>query len=189
LISRAAQRRATRAARAQLSNTLRRTAAARLAHYLITCRRLRPGLRVAAYLPAGSELDSRPAIRALLTRGCQIFLPRIQSWRTKSMRFIPTRGLFEPAGYNSVKARWLNIVLLPLVAFDRNGNRLGSGAGFYDRALAYRRLRRYWRGPLLVGLAFDVQEIDSIEATVHDIPLDAVITESGWRFFKTTGDA
>lgn len=92
-------------------------------------------------------------------------------------------GLIEPKGQRYLYARWLNVVFMPLVAFDDNGNRLGSGAGFYDRALAFRRLRRHWRGPLLIGLAFSAQQVESITATAQDIPLDAVITERGWRFF------
>jgi 5-formyltetrahydrofolate cyclo-ligase len=155
-------------------------------------RRLRPGQHVAAYLPTGAELDTRELMRRMLMRGCTLYLPRIESWRSSHMRFIavnsgPLRrnrlGIDEPTGQHSRSARWMNIILLPVVAFDARGNRLGSGAGFYDRALAFRVLRRHWRGPLLLGLAFSAQGVDHIDHEPHDIPLDGVISEKGLTLF------
>jgi 5-formyltetrahydrofolate cyclo-ligase len=92
-------------------------------------------------------------------------------------------GIAEPSGHQQLGARWMNIILLPLVAFDRRGNRLGNGAGFYDRALAFRARRRHWRGPLLLGLAFSAQAVDHIDREPHDVPLDGVITENGPMLF------
>jgi 5-formyltetrahydrofolate cyclo-ligase len=66
-----------------------------------------------------------------------------------------------------------------VLGFDRDGTRLGSGAGYYDRLLSFRRLREHWRRPLLVGLAFSCQEIPRIEPAAHDVPLDAIVTEKG----------
>jgi 5-formyltetrahydrofolate cyclo-ligase len=82
-------------------------------------------------------------------------------------------------------APWsMQYVFLPLVGFDARGNRLGMGAGFYDRALAFRRQRRHWRGPRLIGIAHSCQEAPSIEPLATDIPLDAVVTERGIRVFR-----
>ncbi len=159
---------------------------------MLRLRHLRPGQNVAAYLPTGAELDTRELLRRMLTRGCTLYLPRIESWRCSRMRFIavdsgPLRrnrlGIDEPTGQHGLGARWMNIVLLPLVAFDARGNRLGSGAGFYDRVLAFRARRRHWRGPLLLGLAFAAQGVDHIDHGPHDIPLDGVITEQGLTLF------
>ncbi len=77
----------------------------------------------------------------------------------------------------------MTLILLPLVAFDASGNRLGMGGGHYDRALQFRRRRSHWRGPLLVGLAFDVQQSEPLPIERWDVRLDAVITESGIRWF------
>jgi 5-formyltetrahydrofolate cyclo-ligase len=192
LISRPGQRRAARAARRNIPPAVRRQLARQVARHVLRLRSLRPGQRIAVYLPIGAELDTRDLIRGLLTRGCRVYLPRIGSLRSRSMRFIaadsgPLRrnrlGISEPSGHQQLGARWMNIILMPLVAFDARGNRLGNGAGYYDRALAFRARRRWWRGPLLLGLAFSAQGVDPIEHEPHDIPLDGVITEKGLMLF------
>ena len=192
MISRPAQRRAARAARRNIPPALRRQLARQIARHVLRLRSLRPGQRIAVYLPIDAELDTRDLIRGLLTRGCRVYLPRIGSLRSRSMRFIaadsgPLRrnrlGISEPSGHQQLGARWMNIILLPLVAFDRRGNRLGNGAGYYDRALAFRARRRWWRGPLLLGLAFSAQAVDHIDCEPHDIPLDGAITENGPMLF------
>jgi 5-formyltetrahydrofolate cyclo-ligase len=104
------------------------------------------------------------------------------------MRFVPMRGplqynrlgIAEPQGSATLGARWLDVVFLPLVGFDRSGVRLGTGGGFYDRALAFRHLRRVWHAPRLVGLAYAFQEVASIGAAPHDVLMDAVVTEEGF---------
>ena len=65
----------------------------------------------------------------------------------------------------------------PLVAFDVSGNRVGMGGGFYDRTLAYLQHRRYWRKPVLAGLAHEIQKVAQLDTQSWDIPLDYVITE------------
>jgi 5-formyltetrahydrofolate cyclo-ligase len=70
----------------------------------------------------------------------------------------------------------LDVVLVPLVAFDRRGNRLGHGAGYYDAAFAFRLAGRR-RRPLLIGLAHAFQELPQIDAQSWDVPLDLVVTE------------
>jgi 5-formyltetrahydrofolate cyclo-ligase len=90
-------------------------------------------------------------------------------------------GIEEPAATNRcVAPAGLDVVLVPVVGYDRRGNRLGMGAGFYDRALR-RRLdaRRAWRRPRLVGVAFACQELPGIAASPWDVPLDLIVTEQG----------
>jgi 5-formyltetrahydrofolate cyclo-ligase len=65
------------------------------------------------------------------------------------------------------------------VAFDRRGARLGHGAGFYDRALAFRRFRNHWRGPRLVGLAYAFQVVPHIPVTANDVFMDVIVTDGG----------
>jgi len=77
-----------------------------------------------------------------------------------------------------ISAQWLDLIVVPLVGVDR-GTRLGPGAGYYDRALAFRRRRRFWKGPHLVGFAFDYQRTSVNFADAWDVRLDSLATESG----------
>jgi 5-formyltetrahydrofolate cyclo-ligase len=80
--------------------------------------------------------------------------------------------------------RWFNLIVVPLVGVDLGGRRLGMGGGFYDRSLSFRRHRRHWRGPALVGFAFDCQRAESVFAQPFDVSLDALATESGVQHFS-----
>ena len=71
-------------------------------------------------------------------------------------------GIVEPKGTKPIAARWLDLVLLPLVGFDAHGMRLGMGGGYYDRTFAYRNRHTRWRGPRLVGVAYSFQQVPSI---------------------------
>lgn len=124
-------------------------------------------------------------------RGSRVYLPRIVNYLTQRMEFVPDHGarlrpnrfrIGEPAHSSRIGARALSVVLLPLVGFDSEGHRLGSGAGYYDRLLAF---RRHTLGtPLLVGIAFECQRCPRLDPAPHDVPLDAVVTEAGIQFFK-----
>jgi len=149
---------------------------------------LRAGDRVALYCSMRDELDSTPLFALARRRGWHIYLPRIERARHgRKMRFVEAGGherrnrlgIIEPQTTRTVGARWLDLVLVPLVGFDAHGMRLGMGAGFYDRAFAYRRWRRAWRGPKLVGVAYAFQQLPQLVAAAHDVRLDAVVTEKG----------
>jgi 5-formyltetrahydrofolate cyclo-ligase len=152
---------------------------------------LRPGVRLGAYLPAPGEFDPSPLLCLAQRRGARILVPRLSRVHPAGMTFAPLSpplrrnrfGLLEPAGRASASALTLDIVLVPLVAFDRRGHRLGMGGGFYDRALSFRLRRRRWRGPRLIGLAYAIQELPAIEAAPWDVRLDAVLTERGLLTF------
>jgi 5-formyltetrahydrofolate cyclo-ligase len=88
-------------------------------------------------------------------------------------------GMLEPAGDEWIGARFLDTIFCAGVGFDRRGARLGHGAGFYDRALAFRRLRDHWRGPRLVGLAYAFQVVDHIPVTPNDVFMDLIVTDRG----------
>jgi 5-formyltetrahydrofolate cyclo-ligase len=77
----------------------------------------------------------------------------------------------------------LDLLLVPLVGFDADCNRLGMGGGFYDRTLAYLTRRTHWRRPRLVGIAHECQRVERLETGPWDVPLDAVATERRlyWR--------
>ncbi len=144
--------------------------------------------RIAAYLAMPNELDASALIERARRRGCRVYVPRIDRHdASRAMRFLelggrtrPNRlGIEEPEDTGAIGARWLDVVFLPLVGFDRFGLRLGAGGGFYDRAFAFRHSRTAWHAPRLVGIAYAFQELERIEPAAHDVPLDAVITERG----------
>jgi 5-formyltetrahydrofolate cyclo-ligase len=185
-----AQRQALRAklrAQRRTVSPLQRFHAARLvAEQVDRAFHLRAGQRIAVYSALAEELDSRPLMSLASSRGCEIYLPRIDR-RTRTIRFVAasnvTRanhlGIAEPVGSRVIGARWLNLVFLPLVGFDAHGMRLGMGGGYYNRTFAFRNLRSAWRAPKLIGIAYAFQQVSMIEPAAHDVMLDAVVTEVG----------
>lgn len=142
----------------------------------------RYGPTVAVYLPIGSEIDPRPLMGKLIDAGANLALPCVQedgsmvyrAYQRGDMLEQRPFGLLEP----NAEVPMVNptLVLAPLLAFDRSGNRLGYGKGHYDRALS--RLREDGR-VFVCGLAFFGQEVDAVPAEPHDVPLDWVMTERG----------
>lgn len=186
--ARRALRASLRARRRALSAAERARAARQIARHADHALNLRCGRRIGIYAATGEELDTSCLIALALRRGCLVYLPRIDPRpRVRAMRFAQLTerrrfnrfGIAEPEGAALAGARLLDVVFLPLVGFDRRGMRLGMGAGYYDRAFAFMRLRRVWRAPLLVGLGYASQEVDRIASAAHDVPLDLVITERG----------
>lgn len=142
--------------------------------------RLQPGLVVTSYVPVGSEADPHLLARAAVEAGCQIALPHVTS-RAEPMRFLAwdteaalVAGPFGLSQPDLAAAELLpDIILTPLVGFDAQRNRLGQGAGYYDRAFA--RFPDAWR----VGIALSVQQVDSLPADAWDVPLHLIVTERG----------
>jgi 5-formyltetrahydrofolate cyclo-ligase len=181
-------RAALQARRRAVSARERAHAAARVVRHIEAAMPLRAYWRIAVYAALPHELDTAPLIALARQRGCRVYLPRIDRRRaSRAMRFVelcedltPNRlGIGEPRTGASIGARWLDVVFLPLVGFDRRGLRLGTGGGYYDRAFAFRALRQAWHAPRLVGLGYAFQELSRIEAAAHDVPMDAVVTEEG----------
>lgn len=178
-----ALRRAIRAARAAHVATL--DASGRVAashaiasHALTLFGKLDPTQCIAGYVAVGEEADPAPLMQALA--GQPLALPHIAALRGP-MRFLawhpgdpletgPGR-LQQPCAASAEVAP--AVVLMPLVAFDDAGNRLGQGAGHYDRALAALPSARR------VAIAWACQRVAAIPAEPHDLPLDAVVTELG----------
>ena len=167
----------------------RRAAARAIARLLTSANLLRPGTRIAIYLAHDGEIDPTVIARTARRHGARLFLPVITRASTGRMRFAPLDspprawrynryGISEPGAVPRLHrgAQGLDLVLLPLVAFDRDGHRLGMGGGYYDRALAFRGRRGRWHRPILVGLAFDCQEATSLRSAAWDMPLDMVAT-------------
>jgi 5-formyltetrahydrofolate cyclo-ligase len=153
------------------------------------------GKKVALYLPFDRETDTSSLLAAARRRGVLVFVPVVIDRRRGLMRFYPLIGRLRPGAFGIAvpqrlrrphAARWLDLIVVPLVGVDGAGRRLGMGGGFYDRALSFRRGMRHQWGPHLVGLAFDVQRTSEPFAEPWDIRLDSVATESGLHRMTTT---
>ena len=150
--------------------------------------KFRQARRIAYYLANDGEISPHLAIANAQRRGQHTYLPVLHPLKYNRLYFACHRrqsglqrnrfGIFEPQlSKNSVAAIWtLDIILLPLVAFDRSGNRLGMGGGFYDRSLA-RLSESNMKRPLLIGLAHHCQEVAHLEAQNWDIPLDIIASD------------
>ena len=182
-----------RARRREIPRRVRTAAALQAARHAARDLHLRRGLRVALYHSLAEELDTAPLIALCARRGCTLFFPRITDYRAARMRFFPAGllsvnryGISEPHGaVASIATRALDLVFLPVVGFDERGARIGMGKGYYDRALAFRRMRSAWHRPRLIGVAFEIQRLPSIVMAPHDVPLDAILTERGYRSCST----
>ncbi len=186
-----ALRKVLRARRRGVPAAERKRAALQLARAVERSGWLRLGRRIGLYLPLAEEIDTQPLLDAALRHRCALFVPRVTDYRRHRMQFLPydstlqrgRYGILEPRGGIARSARNLDVIFMPLVGFDADGNRVGMGKGYYDRALAFLQHRRTWRRPLLVGLAFACQQVDALPARAHDIPLDHIVTEAGSRRF------
>lgn len=156
---------------------------------------------LAAYLANDGEIDPTPLIRLAWRLGKRVYLPVLHPLRPGFLHFIQydrqtplTKNRFgipEPRlrGYGTRRGRQcrtqaLGLVLLPLVGFDEQGQRLGMGGGFYDRSFAPRPAG--FRQPRLMGLAHECQKVDALPVAGWDVPLSGVMTpESLYQDRKT----
>jgi 5-formyltetrahydrofolate cyclo-ligase len=144
-----------------------------------------PGTVIAGYLPIRSEPDLRPLLARFRERGARLCLPVVLDRETIVFRDFVRGAELVSTGFGTsgpgTDAEVLDpdILLMPLSSFDVGGNRLGYGAGHYDRAIA--QLRGKGRSPLLIGTAFSIQEVGGLPVEDHDVPLDMILTEQGLR--------
>lgn len=186
---RAAIRRAMRRKRASLSAPERLAAADAIAEVLGELPELLTDQYVAGYWAVAGEVSLHRVVPPLLRREQTYLLPVLSPDGDPSLRFAPWRpgaavapnryGIPEPQCPPSalVEAAEIELVLLPLLAFDRRGHRLGTGAGYYDRSFAFLKEVERPALPLLVGVAYAFQEVKSLEVEPWDVPLDFVATE------------
>ncbi|WP_280716647.1 5-formyltetrahydrofolate cyclo-ligase [Kitasatospora sp. MAP5-34] len=171
--------------RRELPPEWRETAAAALAEHAAGL--AEPGRTVAAYVSVGTEPGTRPLLDALRARGVRVLLPVLlpdndldwAEYQGAGQLAPAGRGLLEPTaprlGPGAVTEAAL--VLLPGLAVDRRGRRLGRGGGSYDRVLA--RLAAAGAQPVLVTLLYPQELLDEVPAEPHDLPVDAAVTPSG----------
>ena len=154
--------------------------------------------RIGAYWSANGEIDPFPLLRLAHANHKLCFLPVIRPHSGRKLWFLeyspgdPLQrnrfGIAEPRLRNrrTRLAGALDLLLVPLVGFDADCNRLGMGGGYYDRTLSYLGRRRRWHRPLLVGIAHECQRVEAIETKPWDVPLDMVATEE--RIYARKGN-
>lgn len=183
-------RRQIRAQRRQLHESERRAAAHAVARRVVGLRLFASAQRIAAYLAFDGELDPTPLLERAWAMGKQIYLPVLTGNPPVHLLFalyhadmpmapnhfgipepqVPTGDLLPP--------QQLDLVLVPLVAFDAQGTRLGMGGGFYDRTFAFLNTPGHLHKPRLLGLAYELQKQTALERQPWDVALDGVATEA-----------
>ena len=138
---------------------------------------------IACYLPNDGEVETCTLIKTLWQLGKQCYLPVINA-KTKALHFsLYTNdcamqknqyGILEPSNTNTIETKQLDLIIAPLVGFDKENGRLGMGAGFYDRTLAACQTNK----PAFVGLAFNCQATHTLPTEPHDAKLEAIFTET-----------
>ena len=145
---------------------------------------------IAGYWPFNGEPDITPFCRQMMAAGCRLALPVIKgddaccmdfhAWREDTVLAANRYGILEPQNTELLPVPAFDMLLMPLVGYDRFGNRLGMGAGYYDRCLVS---IRDLESPLRVGVAYSLQETAPVEAAEWDVPLHGIVNEHGWFAF------
>ena len=188
-------RRRLRAQRQALTPSEQAHAAHALVAHLTATRLFRVSRRVALYLPNDGEIEPKAIMERLWQTHKTCYLPILSRLRHDRLWFAPFTP-DTPLAYNRFgipeprvpartwrRAQDLDLILMPLVAFDANGNRLGMGGGFYDKSLAFLRHRGRWHKPHLLGLAHDFQRVNQLAACAWDVPLQGVATDRAVYLF------
>lgn len=205
LVMSASLRRKFRKARQEMAPAVQRQHAVDAARRLLRGPVFMRARRIAFYMASRGEMDPAPVMEAALQFHKQCYLPVMPAGLLPAntvkglvfQRYDPRRdqlvrnrlGILEPA-FNPrrlVSPRMLDLVLVPLVAFDENGNRMGMGKGFYDRTFA--GIHGQWRRPVLLGMAYEMQRTDGLAGRHWDVPLDGVVTEERIIWTKSPGTA
>jgi len=188
-------RRRLRAQRRALTPAEQARAAQALVAQLTATRLFRVSRRIALYLPNDGEIEPQAVMKRLWQMHKTCYLPILSRLRHDRLWFAPFTpdtplavnrfGIPEPQvpARRWRRAQDLDLILMPLVAFDTHGNRLGMGGGFYDKSLAFLRNRGRWHKPHLLGLAHDFQRVDRLQACAWDVPLQGVATDRAVYLF------
>ena len=152
---------------------------ARIAERVLAVPEFMRAKRVFCYASVVGEVDTRGLMREIIYSGRELYLPRIKrNVKINAVRLtsfgdlrVGPYGIDEPTGDEIIEPGNLEVLLVPGVAFDRRGSRLGMGLGFFDRFLPLCR-------GLIIGLSYDLQIVDCVPATGRDARMDMVITET-----------
>lgn len=183
--------------RRMLSDSERRFKARKLSRLIAASRIFQKSRSIAFYLTNDGEIDLLPLIKLAWKQKKCCYLPVLGLGHSRSLWFLPyipatplyrnRFGINEPRHKRhtrQLKVQSLDLVFMPLLAFDEQGNRLGMGGGFYDRTLAFLHHRRQWRKPHLIGTAFSFQKVKQLETRIWDVPLEGVATDKELQIFS-----
>jgi 5-formyltetrahydrofolate cyclo-ligase len=143
----------------------------------------KPGAVVAGYHAHGDEADPALLLARLVEMGCVVAFPRIIRDQPLEFHHVPDGEVLEPGSFGIPEplAHWPkarpDLLLVPLLAFDADGHRLGYGGGFYDRTIAFLKVPA-------IGIAYAGQEAASLPHGPHDLALTMIVTEQGVRKFR-----
>ncbi|MFA5073620.1 MAG: 5-formyltetrahydrofolate cyclo-ligase [Nitrospirota bacterium] len=171
-------RKQAQAARNILGPKERREKSREIGNRLFGLPEFRTSSRIAFFASFGSEVETAPMIRLALAEGKHVVLPRVTG---QALLFFEihdfdrdvapgTWGIPEPVGIDPVDLDSIDLMIVPGLAFDLSGNRLGYGAGYYDRVLGL------FKG-MSMGLAFEVQIMANIPVAVYDVPIKKIVTD------------
>lgn len=176
--------------RRSLDRQQRTAASARICQRIAASKSFRNARRIALYLPMDGEVDCLPLLESALGAGKEVFLPQLPGRYPRAMNFalLDANTTLEPGPMGTVQpargtrivasAREIDLVITPLAAFDSRGNRIGMGAGYYDRTFGFLVHRRHWISPRLVGVAFECQKFPEVPVESWDVPMWGIVTES-----------
>ncbi|MGB0467306.1 MAG: 5-formyltetrahydrofolate cyclo-ligase [Pontibacterium sp.] len=182
-------RQSIRRKRRALTPVQQKHAARRLHRQLIQRPEFIRARHIALYLPNDGEIDPRLLLETCWAMGKKTYLPVLHPVLHNRLWFVPytrdsklIRNIYRIEEPPVIKAprrpAWaLNLVLLPLVAFDQSGNRMGMGGGYYDRTFSFKRQKAGLKGPALIGLAHELQRVEQLPVENWDIPLTGIISD------------
>lgn len=161
-------------------------ASMQVCHHFFTAVSIKPTDKVAAYFPLEAELDCLPILEKLLEMNIETFIPVIRG-EGRTMVFgrwqygdpVEFYKDYIPVPFGTVKCDVPDIILAPVLGFDKNRNRLGYGGGYYDRAIAGLKSEKNVK---FIGLGYSFQELNAVPSEPHDVPLDMMITDKGIVF-------
>lgn len=172
--------------RSQLSEALKKQAASSIQKQLLDHPVLKSSRNTAGYIATKNEIDIQSWFSHAWQHNMDCYLPIVLEHQLAFARYLPhTRlhpnrwGILEPSLEEQiVPPEALDVVLMPLLAFDHVGHRLGRGGGYYDRAFSFLLNRKAHTKPYLIGLGYQFQRLKIIEPADWDVPLQEVITET-----------
>ena len=165
--------------RSNLTQTFRNQAAKKVAKIIINTDIFKDSKHIALYMPVRGEIDPSQ----ILKQNKNYYLPILENDHLIFGKYEPgdtlknnKYGIPEPTTNIIIQPQDLDMVITPLVAFDKNNNRIGTGKGYYDRTFAFKKQQPSTK-PYLMGIAYSFQQITALSPQPWDIPLNAIVTE------------
>lgn len=154
---------------------------------------LKNAKNIAFYLSFKGEISCKPLIELALEQKKNCYIPKVFPNQKRGLWFLPYKGkssidkgnfgISEPTASckDAIRPSQLDVIFMPLVAYDNQGNRVGMGGGYYDWALS--NLKHSKNPPQLIGLAYNFQKVNAIPSKPWDIKMDAIITPAYFKYF------